>query len=95
MRGLRHRLSPTVCIELGEYRSDMKLGGVERNTQPACDRMPFVKGQVETLPVERCARRKRCVHCSKNSRIHDEHHLHLPTYDVGKRGLSATIGDMY
>src|SRR5262245_6919235 len=24
-----------------------------------------------------------------------EHHLHLPTYDVGKRGLSAAIGDMY
>jgi hypothetical protein len=32
LRGLRHRFGPTVCIELGEYRSDMKLDGVERNT---------------------------------------------------------------
>ena len=34
LRGLRHRFGPTVCIELGEYRSDVKLCGVERNTQP-------------------------------------------------------------
>jgi hypothetical protein len=27
--GLRHRFGPTVCIKLGEYRSDMKLDGVE------------------------------------------------------------------
>src|SRR5262245_18685013 len=30
--GLRHRFGPTVCIKLGEYCSDMKLDGVERNT---------------------------------------------------------------
>ena len=38
LRGLRHRFGPTVSIELGEYRSDMKLGGVERNTQATGNR---------------------------------------------------------
>jgi hypothetical protein len=39
LRGLRHGFGPTVCIELGEYRSDMKLGGVERNAQATGDRL--------------------------------------------------------
>jgi hypothetical protein len=38
LRGFRHRFGPTVCIKLGEYRSDMKLGGVERNTQATGNR---------------------------------------------------------
>jgi hypothetical protein len=38
LRGLRHSFGPTVGIELGEYRSDMKFGGVERNTQAAGNR---------------------------------------------------------
>ena len=39
LRGLRHGFGPTVCIELGENRSDMKLGGVERNAQATGDRL--------------------------------------------------------
>ena len=39
LRGLRHGFGPTVCIELGEYRSDMKFGGVERNAQATGDRL--------------------------------------------------------
>jgi hypothetical protein len=38
LRGLRHRFGPTIGIKLGEYRSDMKLGGVERNTQATGNR---------------------------------------------------------
>ena len=38
LRGLCYRFGPTVSIELGEYRSDMKLGGVERNTQATGNR---------------------------------------------------------
>lgn len=39
LRGLRHGFGPTVCIELGEDRSDIKLGGVERNAQATGDRL--------------------------------------------------------
>jgi hypothetical protein len=42
--GLRHRFGPTVCIKLCEYRSDMKLDGMERNAQSTGDR--FVRSTV-------------------------------------------------
>src|SRR2546423_11466181 len=33
-----HRFGPTVRIELGENGGDVKLGGVEGDAQPTCDR---------------------------------------------------------
>ena len=32
-----HRFGPTVRIELGENGSDVKLSGVEGDSQPTCD----------------------------------------------------------
>ena len=33
-----HRFGPTIRIELGENGGDVKLGGVEGDSQPTCDR---------------------------------------------------------
>src|SRR5262249_40210748 len=49
--GLRHRFGPTVCIKLGEYRSDMKLDGVERNTQSTGDH--FVRSTARGASIAR------------------------------------------
>ena len=34
-----HRFGPTIRIELGENGGDVKLGGVEGDSQPTCDRL--------------------------------------------------------
>ena len=44
LRSPRDRFSPAVRIELGENGGDVKLGGVEGDSQPTCDR--FVGGTV-------------------------------------------------